>query len=286
MDDNSLAHRQSLLQEFRYLPMFYLIPEEYLAKRKLDKHPRDPMTFAVDPYWKAEYYSEYFQVQLMDMWAWMMWQSFGIRGGFDSYSTNDPFVQLAVNLPVWTTIAVELGMTTNLLATMSVTRPLPFPSVKETAHNCGIIFKRLWDLPNLKLPQILEIIEEHRAHDDYSMRYSNIKIDFYRSYYHTRNKWSKIVPLEQETDDAVDYGHTPNEFVELEHRMWVDSLCEKLNDRDTKILKLLDQGYTQQEIADILGYANHSGVNKRIKKHIAPALLKYKQEDSKYMNRP
>ena len=279
MDDNTLVYRQAALREFKYLPMFYLIPEEFVVKRKLDKYPRNPMLFATDPYWKAEYYSDYFQVQLLDMWAWMMWQAFGIRGGFDSYSVNDTFVQIAVNFPVWTTIVSEMGMTTDMLAMLCDGGELPFPSLMEAAHNCEQVFKRLWDLPALRLPEILKVIEEHRSHDDYSKRYSNTKIDFYRSYYHTRSKWAKTVPMEEENDDIVTYGHIPNEFAELEHRMWIDSFCERLGERDAKILKLLDQGYTQQEIADALGYANHSGVNKRIKKHIAPAMLKYRQKE-------
>jgi hypothetical protein len=221
----------------------------------------------------------------MDIWAWMMWQAFGIRGGFDSYSINDPFVRIAVNLPLWVAVAAELGLTTDKLASMPEGTELPFLSTREAAHYCGAFAKRLWNSPNLHLPEILKIVETHRSHDDYSSRYSNIKIDFHRHYYHTRSKWAKTEPLEDETDDTSMYGHIPNEFAEVERQMWLDSFCERLNAQDAKILRLLDQGYTQQEIADLLGYANHSGVNKRINKHIGPAMIRYKKEENEALNR-
>lgn len=278
MDEMTLEYRTMTLREFKYLPMFYLLPKEFLVKRRMDQYPRDPMTFATDPYWKSIYQSQYFEVQLMDLWAWMMWQTFGIRGGFDSYSPNEPFVRIAINLPVWTAIVAELGMTTDLLASLSQSHgELPFTSEYETAHNCGLIAKRLLDLPDLKLREIREVIASHRSHDDFSKRYSNVKIDFYRKYYHTRSKRAKMVPLEEETDDHILYGYVPNGFSSVEHRSWVDGLCKQLAARDAEILKLLDRGYTQQEIAKALGYANHSGINKRIKNNIRPLLLKDKQ---------
>lgn len=286
MDDRTLAYRRALLGEFPYLPLFYLIPGEFLAKRKLDNYPRDPMTFATEPHWKAVYDSKHFQVQLTDIWAWMMWQTFGIRGGFDSYSIHHPFVRIAVDLPIWMALASVLGMTTDVLAALPEGTELPFPSTQDAARNCGVLAKKLWSFSDLNLAEILEVIEAHRSHADYSNRRSHVKTDFYRHYYHTRSKWVNMEPLEEDHGDTVTYRPPPNELAELERQMWLDSFCEQLNEKDAKILRLLDQKYTQQEIADLLGYANHSGVNKRINKHIAPAMRKYKIEESEALNRP
>ena len=46
----------------------------------------------------------------------------------------------------------------------------------------------------------------------------------------------------------------------------VKQFMESLSEKDRKILEMRLEGYTQEEIADELGYKNHSGVQKRITK--------------------
>ena len=46
----------------------------------------------------------------------------------------------------------------------------------------------------------------------------------------------------------------------------VNQFMESLSEKDRKILEMRLEGYTQEEIADELGYKNHSGVQKRITK--------------------
>ena len=46
----------------------------------------------------------------------------------------------------------------------------------------------------------------------------------------------------------------------------VKQFTESLAEKDRKILKMRLDGYTQEEIAEELGYKNHSGVQKRITK--------------------
>jgi len=41
---------------------------------------------------------------------------------------------------------------------------------------------------------------------------------------------------------------------------------------------LLEEGYTQEEIAEMLGYANHSGISKRVK-YIRKEYDRYKREE-------
>lgn len=168
-----------------------------------------------------------------------------------------------------------------MLASYPEGTELPLPSTLEAAHNCGILAKKLWTFPLFDMQEIQKVVETHRAHADYSSRYSNIKTDFYRHYYYTRSKRVKTGSLEEATDDTITYMPIPNALAEVERQMWLDSFCERLNEKDAEILRLLDQGHTQQEIADLLGYANHSGVNK----HIGPAMRKYKEEENEALNR-
>ena len=53
---------------------------------------------------------------------------------------------------------------------------------------------------------------------------------------------------------------------------------QMLDEKDRKILLLRYQGWTLQEIADELGYANHSGVLKRINK-IGEAYQQFSDQD-------
>jgi hypothetical protein len=51
-----------------------------------------------------------------------------------------------------------------------------------------------------------------------------------------------------------------------------------LNEKDRQIVGLLEQGYTQEEIGKYLGYANHSGVTKRIK-YIRKLFEQFRNDD-------
>ena len=53
---------------------------------------------------------------------------------------------------------------------------------------------------------------------------------------------------------------------------------ETLSEKDKQILQLRLEGYTMKEVAEKLGYANHSGVLKRLRK-IGRAFEKYADVD-------
>ena len=55
-------------------------------------------------------------------------------------------------------------------------------------------------------------------------------------------------------------------FEKIDSRLDVERFTSRLDEKNQKIVKLLLAGYTQVEIAQKLGFANHSGVCKRIKK--------------------
>ena len=58
----------------------------------------------------------------------------------------------------------------------------------------------------------------------------------------------------------------------------IQQFTESLSEKDRKILKMRLEGYTQEEIAQQLGYKNHSGVQKRITK-IGLAYQKFTKVD-------
>jgi hypothetical protein len=280
MEQDIFEHRRLALKPFVYLPLFYMIPDEIAQKRKLDSFPRDPYYAATTPEWIEMYNSKWFQVMLMDTWGWMMWQSLGIRGGVDNYSTNDPFVRTVFTLPMWAWLLAEQGINTDMLAGLPMGAEIPLMSMELSAHNCGGFAEYFWNHPILKMREVYKIVKKHRDHRDYSGMPSHVKIDFQRSYYHTRAE-TKVIPDTDKDGEPIYAPHYPNEFAEVETRLWFDGFLSRFNEKDREIARLTEEGYTQKEVAIKLGYANHSAVSKRIK-FMYREFQKFRQEEREW----
>lgn len=111
-------------------------------------------------------------------------------------------------------------------------------------------------------------------------------VDFMRKWYHPRSK-HPIVSLEAEIEKHAEY----NDGQELEFgdanatteeqilsKIMVKQFMESLSEKGRKILKMRLVGYTLEEIAQELGYKNHSGVQKRITK-IGLAYQEFTKDD-------
>ena len=103
------------------------------------------------------------------------------------------------------------------------------------------------------------------------------KIDFMRAWYHLRTKIGAMLSLSDfpeaelaDSDEAIAGSMTKSERERAEEDAKYDRLlqafCKTLNDIDSQIVYMCDEGLTQKEMAERLGYANHSAINKRIKK--------------------
>ncbi|MEG0913931.1 MAG: hypothetical protein RR415_11250 [Ruthenibacterium sp.] len=275
MEPTIYEQRRQALEEFRYLPLFYLIPDEIAVKRGLADFPRDPYIAATDEHWREVYHSKLFQVTLLDTWGWMMWQCLGIHGGIDCYSKNDPFALTALCLPMWAALLSEVGINTDLLASYPLETEIPFLSMEQAAHNCNQFAKYFWNHPALHMREVWEVVKTHRDHRDYSGIPSQVKIDFQRKYYHTRAK-TQVIPDTDKDGEPVFAPYYPNDFADVETRIWFEGFLAGLSERDRQIAVLLADEYTQEEIAQMLDYANHSGVCKRIS-FIRKELRKYLQ---------
>ena len=65
--------------------------------------------------------------------------------------------------------------------------------------------------------------------------------------------------------ESLDESVPAGAEVDAEYALLRDSFCSTLDDTDTRILYLLEDGKTQQEIAAVLGYKTPSAVSKRIR---------------------
>ncbi len=128
---------------------------------------------------------------------------------------------------------------------------------EEAAQFIGLTVERADGTGNLRA--ILDAVRSHRVQDDFSDRWSNARIDFERKLYRTRNRVSvKFVEL----TDTIPVQGPESEVV---GKLVCSDFMALLNEREREIVVLLSSGYTKlQDIAEVMGYANHSPVSKKL----------------------
>lgn len=116
---------------------------------------------------------------------------------------------------------------------------------------------------------LVQVCREFGTPEDFSDLETNYpRTEFEEKYDHKKAK-TKVVFSSEAVDFALDFErnfmqYSPDELAESS--AFVDDFYKELNDVDLAILKLLINGKTQAEIADILGFRTHSAVHKRIKR--------------------
>lgn len=120
----------------------------------------------------------------------------------------------------------------------------------------------------------IQTAEEFRCFEDFDFRNSRQKTDFYRKWYHTRTK-HPMVSLEEFKENYAE-SHNGQEWEEYDDKqdfeenvlseILVEQFKATLSEKDMAILQMRMEGKTLEEIAKKLGYKNHSGVLKRIRK--------------------
>ena len=248
------------------LMMFYLLPEEVVARTELTDFPREPHKVLDDPKWREVYESDYFQLVLCDTWAWLVWDYFEIRGGMEKYSGYDPFWIIAHAYTLWMQVFRTMNLSAELyFGNVDPGDMMAYLPYEEAADIIRTMVGHFIANTNFRLWR--EVVKEHRAHEDYDSRRSSIKTDFHRQWYHTRAK-TKVLDFAQ-VDEPSYYP-----FEKIDSRLDVERFTKCLDYKNQRIVRLLLDGYTQVEIAKMIGFANHSGVCKRIKK-IGELFLEY-----------
>ena len=121
------------------------------------------------------------------------------------------------------------------------------------------------------VPELVELQKSMAAHEDFneSVVQNFSKIDFDRKWTHSRNEAGAALSLEGLIDafqDAIPVELENNATEEIELIDIERKVLEKLNETDKEIYLLKKQGYTQNEIAEKLGFKNSSAVSKRLAK--------------------
>ena len=249
------------------LMMFYLLPEEVVARTELTDFPRDPYKALDDPKWREVYESDYFQLALADTWAWLVWDHLGIRGGKEQFSGYDPFWLMVHAYTMWMRVFMAMGMhAERYFDGVDPGDMLRYLTQEETVEQFVVPMVEYYR-KHSGFNDWRDAVQELRCHEDFDSRRSSVKIDFHRKWYHSRAK-VKVLDFIQ-VDEPSYYP-----FEKIDSRLDVERFTGMLDEKNQSIVKLLLAGYTQEEIAKKLGFANHSGVCKRIKK-IGAAFLEY-----------
>ena len=132
-----------------------------------------------------------------------------------------------------------------------------------------------------RVPKIYKYLSKNGAHEDFDedVHENYNKISFYRKWDHLRTKIGKPVPLTQElmetipatsgqlTTESIDLGLVIADTSEEVYHNLLNAFIDTLdNDVDRQIMYMRADGKTQSEIAEALGYANHTPVTKRLQR--------------------
>lgn len=259
-----------------FLPAFYFIPEKVLKKCGKDamRLPRCPRKLLLSN--KAIRYvsSDHFLEVIIDAYAYMIWPHMDIYPKMEIFSGDDPAWRYAHATPIWIEAMEENKV---------------IPSAKELFHPS--LWDEVWDfveewqmkdifswlvpetMEKHHMMDIIECAQEYRCFEDFDTKESRPKIDFYRKWYHSRTRFPQISLDSYIEDYANNHGTEwlpADESIDLERdilgKTAIEEFMATLSEKDRTILELRLKEHTMEEIAQQLGFKNHTGVLKRIQK--------------------
>lgn len=233
-----------------------------------------------------------------DCYAWMIFQRIPIPKKDGTYNYIPGLdLHYSGNFPLWRMSYYLIGVMRDMFemygtSFQSLFRvkkgdEIPYISLDRWAHHIGdmttaIIVKR-------NLQPIINDIWNTRTPEDYSEYYSKVKASFEAQWFHERTIVGKQMRsleemMEKATEEGTsfDVADSNDYFEDAINRLSWEQFLSTLPEKDQMIVRLKKDGYTDQEIAEKVGYKTHSAVVKRIQK-IAQLLKDYsKVEHNEY----
>lgn len=276
-----------------YIPFYYFIPKSILQKcgAELNSIPRNPRMIFTNRTACEFIESDLFKLLIIDATAYMVWPYMGFDEYMEVYSGYDPAWKLAHQPDYWIKELTLEGIIPNLKQLyQDCGEDMGFVSEEEIDVYLRYIVPKVMEKYHMNA--VIQAAEEFRCFEDFDFRDSRQKTDFYRKWYHTRTK-HPVISLEGFQENYAE-SHNGQEWEEpdsgqdveeaVTSQVLVDQFKATLNDKDMAILEMRMEGSTLEEIAEKLGYKNHSGVLKRIRK-IGLACEKFTGEDYGFENK-
>ena len=274
-----------------YIPLFYVFPKNMLkaAGKIFLEVPRKPVYLFGDRKWINFVESDVFLEFIIDATAFMVRQFMGKDAAEEFYSGDEPSWILAHATQYWLEGLTEEKILPTINELVQICKEDPsveYPYHSEEDIEIYIQYAVRHVMAKYSMYEILDAAEKFRCHEDFAKCRSNKKIDFLRKWYHTRSKYSTIslnAEMKKHSENSDEQGlsvwdinaATEDQIIS---EVMIKQFVDTLSDKDRKILKMRMEGYTQSEIAKVLGYSNHSGVQKRITK-IGLAYQEFTKDD-------
>ena len=270
-----------------YIPAYLFLPATILDRCPQELQlPRTVASYFHDWNVISTVESDLFIELIMDGFAHLVWPYLGVSGYMENYSGYDPVYIIAHSPAFWVQTLQDEGIIPKVedLMRSGQGEIMGFLPEAEVSACFEQIFPIAMD--RYKLYDVIETVTEMRCPEDYDFRRSHARTDFIRKWYHTRTKhaefsldaWNEKKWRQYETQgiDIPDTGQDMEgaAITQADAEHFLSDLPEK----DRQILQLRLEGYTLEEIAGRLGYKNHSGVLKRIRK-IGEAYQQYANVD-------
>ncbi|MDR3359375.1 MAG: hypothetical protein LBO20_01700 [Bifidobacteriaceae bacterium] len=283
-DVNIVIVPRSRSRYFEYEMLFHMLPKATLTRfglplMRCGEWPYLASSGDPDCYLPAD-----FEAKLADAWASRIWPHLISGSPQSAFSKDDPIKILAHNLDFWIPAATSVIQQTlgRFPEVDKGVSPSPVTladgsvldgAVVANPRKGGDIWRGeddaaeaiAWTVGEAdqsgNLRGIIDAIRSHRVEDDFSERWSFAREDFERKMHRKR---SKVKVRFVELTDTIPVQGPETEVL---GNIVTASFMAILNDRQREIVVLLNSGFSKlTEMAEILGYANHSPVSKQLAK--------------------
>ena len=263
------------MRNAEFVPTYYFIPRRILEAcgAELNTIPRNPHQILRSKVACDLIESDLFRLLIVDAVAYLVWPYMGFSEYMEIYSGDDPAWRLAHCPEIWVQELTDQGILPTAESFLrNADEAFGFVSADEIDAVLRVIVPQAMERHHMN--EVIQVAQEFRCFEDFDARKSNQKTDFIRQWYHTRTR-HPMVSLEgfreayAENHNGQDWDmQDPSQDVQgaAVSRATVEQFQATLSEKDMAILEMRMQGYPLKEIAARLGYKNHSGVLKRIRK--------------------
>jgi hypothetical protein len=280
-DNNIMFVPRSRSRYLEYAPLYHLLPKATLDKFKLPLLKRGSWPYMAELGRADRLLPGNFAQRLAEAWAWTVWPHLDSGSRPSAYKKTDSIRLLAHNLDFWippvTTVVQEMLQCYPEVDKGRSTGPLRLENgeflegaLVGNPRAGGLIWKGEAEAAEMvaltvdtadstgRLRDVLAAVRAHRVEEDFSSNWSYAREDFERRLYRKRNK---VQVRFVELTETIPVQGPESEIV---GKLVTSDFLALLDATQRQIIILLSSGYRQHEIAEALGYANHSPITKRL----------------------
>lgn len=280
-DINTILVPRSASRYFEYEPLYHLLAKSTLDRFGLPLLRGGQWPFLADHSNVDCFLAPDFGERLAKAWAWTVWPHLNSGSRLSAFTKDDPIRLLAHNLDFWvppvtdviqeilrTFPEVDKGKTVgpvtlvdgSVLAGAVTGNPRMGGPIWMGEDDAAEVVAETFEAADTtgRLRAILDAVRSHRVADDFSAQWSNAREDFERKLYRKRNR---VQVRFVELTDTIPVQSPESEVL---GKLVTSDFLALLDSRQREIVVLLSSGYRQHEIAEQLGYANHSPISKKL----------------------